>query len=101
MLCCLTLTQLARFPMAVVRGVSVLSTLGIVKIWHSSASSIIVLSWPWWKPANGQSLTEYALMLGVAGGLAWAVWSMFPLGLTELVRVTFHVLLAGWADWLL
>jgi hypothetical protein len=100
LLCCLTLTQLAQFRMVVARGVSLLSRLGLVSIWYSAQNEYVLVTVPWWKPQRGQSLTEYGVTLGIAGGLAWVLLSMSGLTLIDLIRLTIHVLFSGWADWL-
>jgi hypothetical protein len=101
LLCWLTLTRLAQSRMALARGVVVLNKLGLVSIWYSAEREAVLLTLPWWKPQRGQSLSEYALLLGITGGLAWALLSMSGQTLTELVALVVHILFSGWADWIL
>jgi hypothetical protein len=84
MICCLTLTRLARWPRVAVRGVSLLSTLGLVSIWYSGRHELVMFGFPWWKPQRGQNLIEYALLLGLGGGLCWVAWSTLVLVVTRV-----------------
>jgi hypothetical protein len=81
------------------RGVSVLSKLGLVKIWWHPGLRLIFISVPWWKQERGQSVNEYALLLGIGGVLAWGLWSMLGLTVTEAVRLVLSVIAPG-SDWL-
>jgi hypothetical protein len=85
--------------MVVARGVAVLSKLGLVSIWYSAESEAVLLTLPWWKPQSGQSLIEYASLLGIGGVLAWGLWSMLGLTVTEIVRIVLDVLAPG-SSWL-
>ena len=71
MICCLTLMRLATWPRLAVRGVSLLSTLGLVKIYWSARHEVVLFTVPWWKPQRGQSST---VIVGAAGVLLWVLW---------------------------
>ena len=81
--------------MLIARGVSRLSRLGVVKIWHAPGSEFVLLTHPWWKPQRGQSLSEYALLLAAGGALVATLWFTFPLTLTQVVRWSLDVLAPG------
>jgi hypothetical protein len=99
LLCSITLTRLAALPMVVARGVSLLSTLGLVRIWWNARLELVILSAPWWKPQSGQSLTEYALIVGGAGALCWVLWSTFlPSGFQLLVSVLVQLMAPAFLD---
>jgi hypothetical protein len=87
--------------MAVARGVSVLSKLGVVRIYVMPQTEFVFITLPWWRPQSGQSLSEYALLLGGLGVLGWALWSTLAQAGTDVVRVAVHMLYGGWADWML
>jgi hypothetical protein len=85
--------------MWIARGVSLLSRLGLVSIWHAPGSELVFITVPWWKPQRGQSSIEYGLSIGVLGCLVWALWSMLQLTVTEVVHLVLDVIAPG-SSWL-
>ncbi len=86
-MCWFKLTRMAAWPRWTVRGVVLLSRLGVVKVWWQPGQQRILLSPPWWKPnERGQGLIEYALAFGLLGiALSALCWWITSLGV-EVVR---------------
>jgi hypothetical protein len=80
-----------------VRGVVVLSKLGVVRIWWQPDQQRILLSPPWWSPRErGQALTEYALAFAFMGVLLSALWSLISLlGIEQLRDAVLEALFPG------
>ena len=95
MLCWLSLRLLAKLPTPIVRGVSRLSKLGVVKLYWSEENKSVLVALPWWRQGTAQSLTEYALLICGAGILVGMLWSMSGLAITEVMQLVLALVAPG------